>query len=246
MDWTEKLEHRKKIKKMAYRMLWADFKDVVLSWKCILLLLMYLGFFLLPYVKEMDDFNAAGMYYFVVWVILAINALAETSFNYLPLSAKNIKIYLKIRTNHQTAWITFVSVMTAIILDICGVEVFWERGIMILIFCLATVEWMFFMTLYSYSKPNGTTFLTADFSTSRKVRIVLYHVYSITFLFVTMLMGMFMDYNENAKTKVLVVLYAFLVLYIIRADVLCWVRFEEFCKTPRRSMWGNLEQANQK
>ena len=63
MDWTEKMEQKKKIRKMAYRMLWADFKDLVLGWKVILILLMYLGFFILPYINEPDDYNAAGMYY---------------------------------------------------------------------------------------------------------------------------------------------------------------------------------------
>ena len=246
MDWTDKLEHKKKIRKMAYRMLWADFKEVVLSWKVVLLLLMYLGFFLLPYVAKDDDFNAASMYYFVVWVILALNALVETSFNYLPLSTKDIKTYLKIRTNHQTAWMVFISVMTGIILDACGVDVFWERGIMVLIFLLVTVEWMFFLTLYSYGKQDGVSFLAADFSTSKKVRIALYHVYGLGMLFTTMFVAMFMDDNENAKTKVIVMLCAFLVMYISRADAIQWVRIEEYKKMPRRSMWGNVEQTNQK
>ena len=104
MDLTEKIEQKKKIRKMAYRMLWADFKDLMCSWKVLLVVLMYLGFFLLPYVKEMDDFNAAGMYYFVIWVFMALSALAEGAFNYLPLSTKDIVYYLKVRTNHQVAW----------------------------------------------------------------------------------------------------------------------------------------------
>ena len=246
MDWTEKLEQKKKIRKMAYRMLWADFKDVVLSWRVILLLLMYLGFFLLPYIETDDTFNAASMYYFVVWVVIALNALAEASFNYLPLSTKDIKFYLKVRTNLQTAWLVFVSVLTGIVLDACGAEVFWERGILVLLFLLVTVEWMFFMTLYSYGKPEGVSFLAADFTASKKVRIVLYHVYGIGLLFTTMFMAMFMEHNENAKTKVLVILCLYFVMYVIRADALYWVRFEEYCKSPRRSMWGNAEQLNQK
>jgi len=245
MDWTEKIEQKKKIRKMSYRMLWADFKDVVLSWKVVLLLLAYLGFFLLPYVAVNDAFNAASMYYFVVWIVIAINALVETSFNYLPLSTKDIKYYLKIRTNHQTAWIVFVSLMTGIVLDVCGVDVFWERGLMVLLFLLVTVELMFFLTLYSYGKPDGINFLAADFSTAKKVRIALYHIYGIGLLFTSMFMAMFMDYNENAKTKVVVMLCLYLVMYIFRADALCWVRIEEFRKVPRRSMWGNAEQLKQ-
>ena len=245
MDWTEKLEQKKKIRKMAYRMLWADFKDVVLGWRVILLLLMYLGFFLLPYVAMDDTFNAASMYYFVVWVVIALNALVETSFNYLPLSTKDIKTYLKIRTNHQTAWLVFVSLLTGIVLDACGVEVFWERGIMVLIFLLVTIEWMFFLTVYSYGKPEGINFLATDFSGFKKTRIALYHVYGLAMLFTTMFMAMFMGDNENAKTKVLVMLCLYLVMYVFRADALCWVRIEEYRKTAHRSMWGSVEQTNQ-
>ncbi len=246
MDWTEKLEHKKKIRKMAYRMLWADFKDIVLGWKVILLLLMYLGFFLLPYVKEMDDFNAVSLYYFVTWVIMSMNALAETSFNYLPLSTRDIVYYLKIRTNHQEAWMVFVSGVSALILDAFGQEVFWERGLIILLFLLITVEWYFFMTLYGYSKPDGANFLDDCIPVGRKIRIVIYNVYSIILLFGSMMVGLFMDYNEHAKTKLLVILCLYLVMYVFRADAARWVRFNEYCKTPRRSIWGNAEQLNQK
>lgn len=238
MDWTEKLEHRKKIRKMAYRMMWADFKDLVLGWKVFLVILMYLGFFLFPYYKDMEDFNMAGFYYFVTWVVMSLNALAETSFNYLPLSTKDIVYYMKTRTNHETAWMVLISGLTAIVLDAAGVEVFWERGLIVLIFLLVTVEWMFFMTLYGYSKPYGTTFLDPYIPTARKVRIAIYNTYSLIVLFGSMMLWMFMDYNEHAKIKLLAVLCAYLVMYIFRADAVRWVRFDEFSKTPQRSMWA--------
>jgi len=245
MDWTEKIEQKKKIRKMAYRMLWADFKDMVLGWKVFLLILMYLGFFLLPYVKEAEDFNAVSMYYFVMWVFMAVSALMENSFNYLPLSTKDIVYYLKVRTNHQVAWMVLVSGVSAIVLDAFSVELFWERGVMILLFLLVTVEWYTFMTLYGYSKPLGTTFLDDCIPTGRKVRIAIYNIYSIVLLFGSMIVGMFMKDNEHAKTKVLVVLCLYLVMYVFRADAVRWVRFNEFNKTPRRSMWANAEQLKQ-
>jgi len=177
MDWTEKMEQKKKIRKMAYRMLWADFKDLVLGWKVILILLMYLGFFILPYINEADDFNAVSMYYFVIWVFMALSALAENSFNYLPLSTKDIIYYMKVRTNHQVAWMVLVSGASAIVLDAFGVEIFWERGVIILLFLLVTVEWYFFTALYGYSKPEGTTLLDDCIPKGRKVRIVIYNIY---------------------------------------------------------------------
>ena len=245
MDWTEKIEHKKKIRKMAYRMLWADFKDLVLGWKVFLLILMYLGFFLLPYAKEAEDFNAVSMYYFVTWVFMAVSALAETSFNFLPLSTKDIIYYLKVRTNHQVAWMVLISGVSAIVLDVCGVEIFLERGVIVLLFLLVTVEWYTFMTLYGYSKPYGTNFLDDCIPRGRKIRIAVYNVYSVVLLFGSMFVGMFMKDNEHAKTKVLVVLCLYLVMYIFRADAAHWVRFNEFRKTPRRSMWANAEQLKQ-
>jgi predicted ABC-type exoprotein transport system permease subunit len=138
-----------------------------------------------------------------------------------------------------------ISGVSAIVLDVCGVEVFWERGVMVLLFLLVTVEWYTFMTLYGYSKPYGTNFLDDCIPTGRKVRIAVYNVYSIVLLFGSMIVGMFMKDNEHAKTKVLVVLCLYLVMDIFRADAVRWVRFNEFNKTPRRSMWANAEQLKQ-
>ena len=247
MDWTEKIEHKKKIRKMAYRMLWADVKDFMLGWKAFFAVCMYLGFFLLPYLK-MEDYNFACMYYFVIWVITAVNAVSETVFNYLPLSTKDIVYYLKVRTNHQTAWLVLVSGLSAVVLDAFGVEVFWERGLTILVFLLITVEWMFFLTLYSYSKPNGVSFLDGSIPTGRKIRIVIYNIYVFCSLCACIIVGMFMDMNEHAKTKLLVMVCIYLVMYIARADAASWVRFKEFYKTPRKNMWGNAnaELSNQK
>ena len=245
MDWTEKIEQKKKIRKMAYRMLWADFKDMVLGWKVFLILLAYLGYFLLPYYDPYEDFNMAGMYYMVVWVIIALNALSETSFNYLPLSTKDVVYYLKVRTNHQTGWMVFISGLSAIVMDAFGAEVFWERGLVILLFMLISLELMFILTLESYSKPQGTPFMSAGVPMGRKVRMTIYMVYGIAALFASMLIGMFMVYNEHAKTKLLVFLCVYLVMLIFRADVASWVNFQEFNKTPRRSMWGNAQAANQ-
>ena len=173
MDWTEKMEHKKKIRKMAYRMLWADFREMVLGWKVFLILLAYLGYFLLPYIAEYEDFNLAGMYYLIVWVAIALNAVSETSFNYLPLSTKDILYYLRIRTNHQVSWMVLVSVLTAIVMDAFGVKLFWERGLLILLFLLITVEFMFILILESYSKPQATPFMSANVSMGRKVRMVI-------------------------------------------------------------------------
>lgn len=245
MDWTERFEHKKKVRKMACRMLWADFKDVVLGWKVFLVVLMFLGFFLLPYIKQYEDFNAAGMYYLVVWVVISLNALSETVFNYLPLSTKDIVYYMKIRTNHQITWMVLVSGLTAVVLNAFGQEIFWERGLIILLFLLITVEFMFILTLENYSKPQGTPFMSSGVPTGRKVRMAIYMGYGIVALMGSMLIGMFMDYNEHAKTKLLVILCVYLVMLVFRADVTQWVDFKEFCKTPRRSMWGNAQILNQ-
>ena len=240
MDWTEKSEHKKKIRKMAYRMLWADFKDVVLGWKVFLVFLLYFGFMLMPYIAK-EEFNFAGFYYFVMWVILALNALAEVSFNYLPMSTKDIVYYMKTRTNHQIGWLVFGSGVSGALLDAFGVNVFWERGLMILLFLLITVEWSLYMTLQGYSKPQGVSFGDDKAPVSRKVRIVIYHVYSLIALFGSMIVGMFMKDNENAKTKLVVFLCVYLVMLIFRVDAASWVRFDEYSKAPNRNMWGNTQ-----
>lgn len=245
MDWKESIKHKKKIRKMATRMLWADFKDMVLGWKVFLILLAYLGFFLLPYYNRYEDFNLAGMYYLVVWVVIVLNALAETSFNFLPLSTKDIVYYLKVRTNHQCVWMVLVSGLSAVVMDAFNQEVFWERGLIILLFVLITVEFMLILTLDSYSRPHGVRFMDANIPVGRKIRIVFYFIYGLGALFAGMLIGMFMDNNETAKIKLLVILCLYLVMLIFRWDAARWVRFDEFNKTPRRSMWGNAQNLNQ-
>ena len=238
MDWTEKIEQKKKIRKMAYRMLWADVRDLVMSWKVLFVITTYFGFFLLAYLEEAETYNAAAMCYFVMWVFSAIGALSETSFNYLPLSSKDIVYYLKCRTNHLAAWLVLISGITGIALDAAGAEVFWERGLIILLFLLIILEWYFGMMLYSYSKPEQVRFYDAEMPKSRMVWVIIYNFYSVILLFASMIVGMFMKYNEHAKTKVLVVLCAYLVMYIFRAEAVRWVEFKEYNKTPRRSLYA--------
>lgn len=249
MDWTEKIEQKKKIRKMAYCMLWADFKDVVLGWKGILLVLMYIFYFMIPYSREVDDVNIAIVYYLVMWVITALSALAENSFNYLPLSTKDILYYLKCRTNHLTAWMVLVSVGSGLILDAFGTEMFWERGIISLLFLLATVEWHFFMALCGYSRQEKISLLESDIPKARKIRIVIFNIYYLVFIFANMIVAMFMDYNEHAKTKLFVFLIAYLVMYIFRADAARWVYFNEYRKATSRSLYnvqqGGLDAQNQ-
>lgn len=241
MDWTEKLKYKKKIRKMAYRMLWADFRDLLMSWKSLLLVLMYLGFFLFPYWKQ-EDFNIACMYYFAVGIFTAISAMVETSFNYLPLSTKDIVYYLKARTNHQEAWMVLISVVSAIIMDAAGVEVFWERGALVLIFLLTTVEDYLILTLSGCSVPERTTLKEGGIPLAKRVRQIVYIIYGVTLLFGSLLVSMFMEPDENAKIKLLVMLCLYLVMYIFRADVSCWTNLTECRQTPSRSMWATPQQ----
>lgn len=246
MDWTEKLEHKKKIRKMAYRMLWADFKDLVMSWKVLFVITTYLGFFFLAYLGKEGNYNAASMCYFVMWVFAAIGALSETSFNYLPLSSKDIVYYLKCRTNHLAAWMVLISVLTGIVLDAASGNVFWERGLVILLFLLMILEWYFGAMLYSYSKPEHVKLYDAEMPTSRKIVVTIYNVYSVILMLVSLLMGMFMKYNEHAKTKLLVVLCAYLVMYIFRAEAVRWVNFPEYSKRPQRGLYNQNVLTDQK
>ena len=244
MDWTDKLQQKKKLRKMAGRMLWADVKDMMCSWKGILVACMYLCFFLLPYLNNAERLNIGAMFYFVMWVIGALSALSETSFNYLPLSTKGIVYYLKCRTNLIIAWMTAISVGTGAVLYALGAEIFLERGLGVLVFLLITVEWLFFMTLYGYSKPLGINFLDPDIPTARKVRIAIYNIYSVVMMVMGMFMWMFMDFDENNQKKLLFAVCAYLIMFIFRADAARWVRFNEFSKGVNRNLY-NTQQAQQ-
>ncbi|MBO5351728.1 MAG: hypothetical protein J6J42_08130 [Lachnospiraceae bacterium] len=246
MDWTDKLEqnrkNKKNLRKMAGRMLWADVRDVICSWKCLLLVFLYLGFLLLPYLKKVDTVNIGAYYYMTMWLLMLVEARVEKQFHFLPLSTKDIVYYLVYRTNLLTAWIMVISLATGLLLQAFGVEIFLERGIIMTTFLLVTLEGMFLATLCGYCKPEKVSLMESGLPRARKIRFAIYGVYCVVLLLVGIVVAMFMDYNENVGTKMMVVLGAYAVMFIFRADVMRWVKIEEYTKVHRRSIYGNLDQ----
>ena len=54
-------------------------------------------------------------------------------------------------------------------MDAAGVDVFWERGLIVLLFLLIILEWYFGTMLYGYSKPENVKLYDEEMPTSRKV-----------------------------------------------------------------------------
>lgn len=244
MDWAEKSEQKKRLRKMAGRMLWADFKGAVCSWNVIFMVCMYFGFFLLPY-SMTENINTGTMVMFLFWVLAALNSLPETVFNYLPLSTEDIVYYLKYRTNLLTAWVTLISVGTGAVMYAAGAEVFVERGLMVLCFVLMAVEGELVGVLYSYSKSPNTIGTESGLPKPRKIRFIIYGIYCFVMVLVNMFMWLLMDYDENRTTKLVFILCAYLVMYIFRADLARWVQFKEFTKGAGRNIFAVQQQQNQ-
>ena len=244
MDWTEKVEQKKKLRTMARRMLWADFKGVICGWKCILVVFLYIFFILLPYNKNLDEINGFAWSYIIMWVFIAVGALYEKSFNYLPFTTEDIVYYLKYRTNLLAAWLTLVSVVTGAVQYAAGVNVFWERGLLILCFLLMAQEGWFFEMLYGYAKAQYDA-ENVNVPKERKVRIILYSIYTFVVLLVCMLVFMFMKYDGTVKVKLLVTLGVYLVMYIFRTDVSHWVQFRGFVKPAERVVFATQQQNTQ-
>ena len=242
MDWTEKTEQKKKLRKMARRMLWADFKGVVCGWKCILLVCLYVLFILLPYYKNADDINGVSFFYVLMWVFIAVCALYEKPFNYLPLTTGDIVYYLKYRTNLLAAWLTLSSAGTGAVMYAAGVDVFWERGLVILCFLLMAQEGWLFEMLYGLAyerNENGTV----NAPKARKLRIILYSTYAIVVLFAGMFVFMFMKYGETSKFKLLAALAGYLIMYIFRVDISHWVvQIREYVKPAERVVFATQQQ----
>ncbi len=245
MDKKIEREQKKRVRKMAASMLWADFKNLVLGWKVIALVFMLFVFFFLPYFKKVENFNGAAIYYFVMWTIFALAAFAETAFNYLPVSTKDMVYYLKCRTNLLTVCMVAVSLFLGILLQATGAEVFWERGLQALIFLLITVEGALFVSLYDYSKPMGVKFWDDFLSEGRKIRMAIYCVYNGVLLFASMMNMLRMSPEKNYWKTLLIYFCLYLGMYIIRADIARWVQFNEFCRSPHRTMFATPEQQNQ-
>ncbi|MBP3568432.1 MAG: hypothetical protein J6K04_04630 [Lachnospiraceae bacterium] len=244
MDWTEKVEQKKKLRTMARRMLWADFKGVICGWKCILVVALYFFFIALPYAKSEEDFNVFAMSYVFMWVFIEVSALYEKPFNYLPFSTEDIVHYLKYRTNLLEAWVTAASIGTVAVLHAAGEEVFVERGLMMLCFVLTALEGWFFELLYSLAKAQNEA-EQVKLTKSRRVRMILYSIYAIVVLFVSMFGCVFMKYDETAKVKLLVTLGLYLVMYIFRTDVSHWVQFRGFVKPAERVVFATQQQNTQ-
>lgn len=241
MDWTDRREHRKKVRKMAAKMLWADFKDMFFSWRVLVLLMLYLCFVVLALIKDMDDYNVGACFYFITWVVMWLYALVEKVFNYLPVSDKDIILYMHHRTNLLTAWIVVLIAGTALLMDLFGVELFVERGVVCMLMLLFTVEWMHQTALFENSPGKGK-WLTEELTTGQKVRYGCYFVYSIGFVMVSMLYGMFMESNENTKTWVIAFACAYALMYVFRADISSWFVFDEYKKRGRRTIYASQKQ----
>ena len=125
-----------------------------------------------------------------------------------------------------------------------GVNVFWERGLLILCFLLMAQEGWFFEMLYGYAKAQYDA-ENVNVPKERKVRIILYSIYTFVVLLVCMLVFMFMKYDGTVKVKLLVTLGVYLVMYIFRTDVSHWVQFRGFVKPAERVVFATQQQNTQ-
>lgn len=241
MDWTEKSEQKKRIRKMAGRMLWADFKATVCSWKILLLSLLTILFIVLAFVRSIENYNVGAGYYFVTWVVISLSAMYESVFNYLPLASGDVRYYLKYRTNLLTAWTVVLYVAIALMLQLFGVELFVERGVSSLIMMLTTYELMLQLTLFEHTEGKGKL-LDANLPTSRKVRFCIYFAYDFILMIISMIYTMFMEDAEKAKLWIVILAAAYVVMYIFRADLSTWFKHEEYKKPGRRTMYTTQAQ----
>lgn len=232
MDWITKLEEKKKIRTMAGRMLWADFRSFVCGWQVVFLLLEYLGLFLIPYI-ETEDYNVGAFYYCAMWVYLGLNAQFETAFNYLPLSTKQIRYYLRIRNSYLEAGMVFLSVVTASGMQLLGFAPLWERGLLVLLFLLMTNEWIALYTMYGYSKPEEVGLFDQKYPARRRFRMICYNLYSVAAFVVTLI---YLTVTVPGKQALRVMLLAYLILFFMREDVRHWVSFPNYTKVARKGM----------
>lgn len=243
MDWIDKMEQKKKIRRMASKMLWADFRDMICSWRIIVFLAVYVFFFLMALIKDMDDLNAGACFYFIVWVVMGLYALMENIFNFLPISSKDIIYYLNHRTNLLTTWVLILFIGTAAVLNGFGVELFIERGIVSMVMLWSSIEWMYQASLFENSPGKGKV-MTDLLTTGQKVRYCLYFAYSIILVMVSMLYSMFMENMETAQIMAPVLLGAYIVLFFFRFDLMRWFSFDCYRQKVRQVWFSTPAQRN--
>ncbi|MGN0507490.1 MAG: hypothetical protein ACI4FZ_13110 [Lachnospiraceae bacterium] len=245
MDWLQRLEQKKKIRKTAGRILAKDMKQLIFSWMVLVLLFVICFDLLFPYLKTIESLNIGVSFYLLMLLLMKLYAMPEQIFYFLPMTQKEIRQYLNARNNLLEAFMTLASVVLAAVLVLCGVNVFWERGLCALLMLLSTVEGISAAMFYDYREEAMRKEELHGRARVRRTRSILYFLYGIVLLIYEVIGITFAAAAEHQKIVLLFCLAGYISMVFIRKDVMRWTDFTEYRKVIRKNMFARTESATQ-
>lgn len=240
MDWLQRLERRKVIRKLAERILWKDMKAVICSWRVIFLMLIVLGYLILPYVAEIDNLNTGVFVYVGIMFLSMLGMQLEPCFVFLPMTQKEIRQYVTARMNLLLAGTTALSAGIAAIMVLAGIPVFIERGIISTLALLFMIGLMNSVFLYDSREKAMRGKNLKGRAKGRKVRAICYLVFGTVAWCYQLILVMFMEQEKSNKGFLVASIVCFAVLALMYADAIRWTEFIEFRKETKANPWGIL------
>lgn len=240
MDWLQRLERRKLIRKLAGRMLLKDLKAMVFSWKVIFLALAVTGFLVLPYFQSVRTANLGMFLYISMLACDMIGMQMETCFFFLPMTQKEIRQYLTARMQWMLGGTAALSAGIAAVLKIAGIPIFLERGVFSTFCLLFMIEFMAVIYLYEEREEAIKEEKAHGRAKARKIRGICYLVFGVLFMLYQFTITSFYgeSWLKHGKAFIMVDVVCFVFLTFIHADVIRWSGFTKFRKIRKRQLWG--------
>lgn len=240
MDWLQRLERKRVIRKLAGRILWKDMKVILCSWRVIFLLLVVGGYLILPYVAEIDTLNTGAFAYIGILFLSMLGTQLEPCFLFLPMTQKEIRQYITVRMNLLLGGTAALSAGIAASMCLTGISVFAERGIASTLALLFMIELMTSVFLYDDREKAMRGKNLRGRAKGRKIRAICYLVFGTIAWCYQFILVMFME-EGSSKGFLAVGMVCFVVFALMYADMIRWTEFTELCReTKRNNPWGAL------
>lgn len=248
MDWLQRLEQRKFIRKLARRILFKDFKVLVLSWRIIFLILVVTGY-ILPYFASLDNINLGLFVYISMGFLTTLGIQSEPVFVFLPMTQKEIRQYLTFRMELLLGGMVVFAAAFAAAMKLIGVPLFLERGLMSTLSMLYVTELVFVIYLCDRHEKAQKGRKLSGRAKARRIRDICYLVFGTAAWCYQIIAAMFMEQTGEKINQVLLLIAAvcFAVTGLCYVDVIHRTEFVKFQKERKgMGIFGRSSSASEK
>ncbi len=241
MNWLQRLERRKTVRKLAGRILWKDMKAVFCSWRVIFLLLMVGGYLVFPYWAVIDTMNMGVFVYIGVIFLMMLGVQFEPYFFFLPVTQQEIRKYITVRMNLMIGGTVLSSAAVAVVMGLAGVSVYVERGAASTLSLLFLIEFCTAMFLYDNRGKEMRGENLHGKAKRRKIRFICYMIFMCVAWCYQIISVMFMK-EENGKGLLMIGILCFAILPLMYADIIRWTEYKEYREKSKGNFLGTHER----